>query len=171
MTRHLAQALQRGMLVATITALTGCYHYAPVSFEQLQPGADVRAQLSGAAVQRLREGTEGQGRLLEGFSVTGDLLQLVGDGLLLSVPITIIEADFRARVVTQNLLLSRADVVSTEVKRLDKRRTAISVVAAASALFLIIQKVREGAGHSGVIPVIGGPPESRAFPSGTGRSP
>ena len=159
--RRAARELPCGVLAAACAVIAGCYHYAATPVDHLQAGMEVRAQLSGAAVQRLRDGPEPVGGLLDGFTVTGHVLQLGSEGLVLSVPRTTFEGDYRAQVLTQNLLLARADLVGTEVKRLDRRRTTVLALGAAIATFAIIQESRRGAGSSGGIPVIGGPPENR----------
>jgi hypothetical protein len=159
--RRAARVLPRGVLAAAFAALAGCYHYAATPIDQLQVGMQVRAQLSGTAVQRLREGPEPLGSLLDGFTVTGHVLQADPEALVLSVPRTVFEGDYRAHVLTQNLLLARAEVLGTEVKRLDRTRTTLLALGAGIVAFAIIQQSRRGAGTTGGIPVFGGPPESR----------
>jgi hypothetical protein len=158
---HVVRALPRAVPAAAFAVLGGCYHYAATPVDQLQVGMEVRAQLSGTAVQRLRAGSESLGALLEGFTVTGHLLQMASDSLVLSVPRTEFEGDYRAHVLTQNLLLARAEVLGTEVKRLDRRKTAALALGAGIATFVIVQQSRRGAGSTGGVPVLGGPPENR----------
>jgi hypothetical protein len=145
---------------ACVVFLAGCYRYAPAQLEEVAPGTEVRTQLSGIGVERLRQG-EGMSRLLDGFSVTGKLAEIRSDGVVLSVPNTIIQADYRARVLTQNLFLARSEVVRTEIRRLDAKKTALfGAVGLAIAAFIVVDQLSGEAGASGGIPGGGGPAES-----------
>ena len=161
MTRRATRLPSWIALAAVVAALAGCYHYAAVPLDRLEVGMEVRAQLSGSAVQRLRDGPDSVRALMDGFTVTGHVLRSGPDSLVLSVPHTLFEGDFRARVVTQDLRLARGDVRGTEVRGLDRRKTSLVALGAGIATFAIIQASRRGAGVSGGIPVIGGPPENR----------
>ena len=63
--------------------------------------------------------------------------------------------------MAQDIALPRSDVVVAETQRIDKWRTGLIVGGVAAGTLAIIINARRGAGHSGGIPVIGGPPENR----------
>jgi hypothetical protein len=150
------------MSLVAIVAAAGCYHYAPIPVPQLEPGMDVRARLTATAVDRLSRGSRTGIGALDGFTVSGTVGQIGSDSVLLSVPTTVLEAGYRATVLRQDIAVARADVVAAETQRLDKWRTGLIVGGVAAGTLAVIINTRRGAGHSGGIPVIGGPSETRA---------
>ena len=151
----------RRLSALAIVAAAGCYRYAPIPVAQLEPGMDVRARLTATAVDRLSRGSRTGIGALDGFTVNGTVGQIGADSVLLSVPTTVLEADYRATVLRQDIAVPRADVVAAETRRLDKWRTSLIVGGVAAGTLAVIVNARRGAGHSGGIPVIGGPSETR----------
>ncbi|MDB4892720.1 MAG: hypothetical protein JWL61_4575 [Gemmatimonadetes bacterium] len=148
-------------LSSLLAVASGCYRYLEVPATELQPGMDLRAQVSGVGVERLRRGGEAQSRVLHEFTLEGVVLETRPDSVLFSVPSSFYEGDFRARVLTQEVVLARSELVRMETRRLDRARTAfVAIGVGAAAIYTIIAVTRDG-GASGGIPVHGGPGEVR----------
>ena len=162
MTTRIAPAVWGIMLASALAPATGCYRHTQIPVPELQPGMDVRAQLSGVGLERLRRGGEAQARLVNGFMLNGVVMGLRGDSVLFSVPLTLYEGDYRARVLTQEVLLSRAELAGAEVRMLDRPRTTFTAVGLSAVAIAAFLAIRRGGGASGGIPVHGGPGESRA---------
>jgi len=159
--RYIA-SLARAVMLASVLAFTSaCYQYVDVPVTQLQPGMDLRAQVSGVGVERLRSGGEAQSRVLKEFALNGTVVSTEGDSVLFSIPTSFYEGDFRAGVLTQEVVLSRSELVRAETRRLDRTRTAFVAVGAGAAAIYVIMSVNRGGGASGGIPVHGGPGETR----------
>src|SRR4029453_13443623 len=103
---------------------------------------DVRARLTGAAVDRLARGSRTSVGTLNGFTISGTVDQVGADSLLLSVPTTVLEADYRASVLRQDIAVPRADVVVAETQRLDKWRTGLIVGGVAAGTLAIVINAR-----------------------------
>ena len=150
-------------LALALAGTTACYSYQPIQLAELKPNTSVRVQLTGMAVEQLRNGKNNEGRLLEDFSVSGNIARLTGDSVTLSVQ-TSQSSDAMTRPVTffQPLPLARTDLRSVEVRKLDRRRTTITSVVlgtllAGAATYAIIH----GGEASGTAPPNGGPNEMR----------
>ncbi|MEO7513068.1 MAG: hypothetical protein ABIZ91_15050, partial [Gemmatimonadaceae bacterium] len=115
----------RGLMVAAafVSVLTGCFRYTPVPLAQLSSGTPVRVELTAVAVDRLRAGPDSVARLVDGFRVRGDVSRLTTDSLMLSVPVSYMEANVRHRTRLYDLPLYRTDVRSAAVRKLDRKRT------------------------------------------------
>ena len=138
---------QRGVVLGLLLLTSGCHEYRMIPVAQLQPGMDVRAQLSENAIDRLRHNADVETRMLDGFTISGEVTRLVSDSLMLSVPTTVFGGDYRAMVLTQSVLLPRADVVGAEVRRLDKWKTGMVVGGIAAATAAIVLAMQRGAGN------------------------
>ena len=156
-----ATALRLWVYAVGLAAVSGCYRYADVPIAQLQPGMDVRARLTASAVDRLARDSRAEARMLNGFTISGTVEQVGADSVLLAVPTALLEGDFRATVLTQDIALPRTDFVRAETQRLDKWKTGLILGGVGAGALAIIINSRRGSGHSGGIPVIGGPPENR----------
>lgn len=154
--RHAGLAL--GVLLST-----GCYSYQPISPSEIAPSTNVRVRLSGDAVERLRNGANNEARLLDDFSVSGSVMRLNSDSLVLSVESSR-SSDAMTRPVTffQPLPLLRSDIRTADVRRLDRKRTTITaVLLSALALGAATYAILHGGEASGSSPVPGGPNEIR----------
>jgi hypothetical protein len=149
------------LLLALIAATPACFEYSQVPVTDLQAGMDVRAQISGMGAERLLRGGEAQARVLDGFTVNGIVLGMRSDSVLISVPTIYYEGDYRARTLTQEVLLSRTELVGAQVRRLNRTRTTVVTAGVGVALIAAILATRQGAGANGGIPVHGGPAEHR----------
>ena len=149
-------------LLAAQLATVGCYRYTDVPVSSLHPGADVRARLTAVAVDRLRDGGNGVGRLIEDFSVTGRVSRLPSDSLVLDVAFAQPDATSRGPSMLASVALARGDLRSTELRRIDRGRTTLTVAAiGAAAVAFAVFAVNRGGRSLGTIPPPGGPTESR----------
>ncbi len=150
-------------LALGVFATVGCYNYQPISPSEIAPSTNVRLRLSGDAVERLRSGTNNEARLLDDFSVSGSVMRLNSDSLVLSVESSH-SSDAMTRPVTffQPIALLRSDVRAADVRRLDRKRTTITVVVlSALVLGAATYAILHGGEASGSTPVPGGPNELR----------
>jgi hypothetical protein len=161
MTTHIAPVIRGLLLAIALAPASGCFQYAQIPVSALEPGMDVRAQLSGIGAERLRRGGEVQARVVQGFTLNGAVVGLRGDSVLFSVPLTLYEGDYRARTLTQEVLLARGEMASTEIRQLSRSRTMLAVVGAGAATIAGIVALTRNAGASGGIPINGGPGEIR----------
>ncbi|MCC6931200.1 MAG: hypothetical protein IT359_19585 [Gemmatimonadaceae bacterium] len=153
----------RPALVLALASSAGCYSYQPIQLSEISPNTSVRVQLSGMAVEQLRNGKSNEARLLEDFSVSGAVSRVTGDSVVLSVQTTQ-SSDAMTRPVTfyQPLPLARSDFRSVEVRKLDRKRTTItSVVLGALAVSAATYAIIHGGESSGTTPPNGGPNEAR----------
>lgn len=149
-------------LVVAQLATAGCYRYTEVPVASLQPGAEVRARLTAVAVDRLRDGGSGAGRLIEDFTVTGRVSRIPSDSLVLDVTVAQPDATFRGPSTLASLALARADLRSAELRRIDRGRTTLTVAAiGAAAVAFAVFAVNRGGRSLGTIPGPGGPTETR----------
>jgi hypothetical protein len=149
-------------LALAVVASVGCYRYTPVQTNDLAPSMDVRVELSGVAVDRLRQSPDSLSRLVNGFQVNGTVAQLAADSLHLSVPRSYMEANVRLKTQLFDLPLLRSDLQRIEARRLDKKRTtwvavALGVATAASISFVL----NNGGRSTGSIPKPVDPTDSR----------
>jgi hypothetical protein len=109
--------------------LGGCYSYRVVPVEQVPVGETVRARVSAAEAERLREVIGRDDRVLE-----GQLLAPADSGVLVAVRTSVIDAAVQTH---QRILVPRQGLLELEVRRLDRWKTAgiaAVVVAAATAV-------------------------------------
>ncbi len=150
-------------LALGVFATVGCYNYQPISPNEIAPATNVRLRLSGDAVERLRAGTNNEARLLDDFSVSGSVMRLNSDSLVLSVESSR-SSDAMTRPVTffQPVALLRSDLRAAEVRRLDRKRTTITaVVLSALAIGAATYAIIHGGEASGTSGPSGGPNEIR----------
>lgn len=158
MMRHFS----RGVLLAVaIVPTIGCYEFTAIPVSDLRPGVHVRTQISGAGLDRLRRGPEGQAVDLRSLTINGHVSEVGADSVLLRVPRTLLEADFRAQIVNQHVQLARSEVASVSSRQLNRRKTAFLVAGLAALGTAVVIGVHNGAGASNPIVSPGGPPETR----------
>lgn len=124
---------------------------------------NVRLELTAPGVERLRGGSNNEGRLLNDFALDGRLAQVNGDSVVVSIPTTT-TPDPGARAVTfyQPVTIARSEVRRSDVRLLDRKRTTItSIVVGALSLAAAIYAIDRGGESSGTTPVPGGPNEVR----------
>lgn len=153
----------RATLAAALLGATACYSYQPIQLSEIKPNTAVRVQLTGMAVEQIRSGSNNEARLLDDFSVTGNVARLTGDSVVISVQTTQ-SSDAMTRPVTffQPLSLARSDLRSAEVRRLDRKRTTIAAtVLGALSIGAAVYAIANGGEASGTAPSPGGPNEVR----------
>jgi hypothetical protein len=142
---------------------TGCYSYQPVTLSELKPEMPVRVQLTAVAVDRLRNGGNNEARFLEDFSLSGNVARVNADSVVLSVQTSrTTDATVRPVAFYQPLPLLRSELRTTEVRRLDRRRTTwATAVLSTLAIGAAVYAIKHGGEASGSTPVPGGPNEVR----------
>ncbi len=164
--RRLSAAPRRlalGALAPALLLTSACFSYQPATFSDLRPDMDVRLELTAPGVERLRAGSQNEGRLLRDFSLDGKLSQSTADSLVVRIPTTTVP-DPGARSVTffQPVTVARSEVRRTDMRVLDRKRTTItSIVLGALLLGAAAYAIDRGGESSGTTPVPGGPNESR----------
>lgn len=150
-------------LTVLTLASAGCYSYQPVTQARLAPEQEVRLQLTAVAVDRLRNGANEERRLLQDFTVSGQVVSVSADSVVVSVPTTTVpDAGARAVTFRQPLPLARSEVQQVELRTLDRKRTTItSIVVGGLAIAAAVIAIERGGEASGTTPPIGGPNEIR----------
>ena len=158
---------RRALAVAAVCLAggTGCYHYAPLPVTELEPAMDVRVELSGVAVDRLRQAPDSVARLVKGFNVSGTVARVNADSVVLSVPTSYMEANVRLKTQLNDLSLFRSEVRRVQWRRLDRARTTwvgvgVGVLGAATAAIVL----NRGGKSSGGIPKPVDPVDIRMLP-------
>ena len=126
----------RQMLACSALAVSlGCYKYVPATLDTTPVGSKVHAMLS----------TEGQMFLEErvgisGQTVTGELLEVSGDSVLLAVQSARASASIGS--LHQRVYFSRSQILRIDQRRPDAARTGGLIAVAAGGLALILSQVR-----------------------------
>jgi hypothetical protein len=120
---------------------TGCYTYAPIELATVTPGMDVRARVRATTAEQLGPSLGmSDARLL-----SGSVVDLTPDGVTLRVESVRAGTIGAPEGLLQQILISRADVLELESKRLDQGRTRLAVAAGvvgAAALAVTIVRGR-----------------------------
>ena len=125
-------------VLAGSTVAAGCYRYVPVETATVPPGARVRAQLSAEGTERVRAGTGTADR----GRVEGRVVERAADGaLLLELPAGPAEAPVgvSARRLRARVTLPARDLVSLELRQLDRKRTAFFVAGSGALAALLVK--------------------------------
>lgn len=130
---------------ALLAALSGCYSYAAVSPDDVQPGTTVRARITPAEAERVGEVIGREPRVLEGA-----LIEREPTSILLEVTSGSSVAGTQPQRFRQRLRVERPNLLEMEVRRLDPWRTA-GVVAAAGVVFgyVAVSAFGDGGGAPG----------------------
>ena len=139
----------RRLAVVALTAVVfgGCYSYQVVPVEQAPVGETVRARVSPAEAERLREVIGRDDRVVE-----GELLAPPDSSLLVAVRTSVVDASVQTH---QRVAVPRQGLLELEVRRLDRWKTAgitAVVVGVASALAITqfnAEKPTENGGKNG----------------------
>lgn len=140
----------RQMLACSaLTVSLGCYKYVPATLDTTPVGSKVQALLS----------TEGQIFLEErvgiyGRTVTGELLELSGDSVLLAVPSARASAGIGS--LYQRVYFSRSQILRIDQRRPDAARTTGLIAVAAGGLVLILSQVFGESNPGQIEPIDGG---------------
>ncbi len=119
---------------SALAASLGCYKYVPATLDTTPVGSRVQALLS----------TEGQILMEErvgiyGRTVTGELLEVAGDSVLLAVRSARASAGLGS--LYQRVDFSRSQILRIDQRRLDAARTGGLIAVAAGGLALILSQV------------------------------
>ena len=135
----------RRSTLALLPLLTGCFSYALVEPSTAQPGTQVRAHLSPAAVERLTP-LLGQ---VEDRRIAGTLLENSPASILIEVPKLVPDGGAAVQTLNQRVSLTRADLIGLETRTLDRARTGLVVAGAAVVVAVAAAKAFHGQGSSG----------------------
>lgn len=125
----------RQMLACSALAVSlGCYKYVPATLDTTPVGSKVQALLSTEA-QLLLEERVG----IKGQTVTGELLEVSGDSVLLAVRSARASAGIGS--LYQRVDFSRSQILRIDQRRLDAARTTGLIAVAAGGLALILSQV------------------------------
>jgi hypothetical protein len=148
------------LLAASTTA--GCFRYTEVPVASLQPGTEVRAQLTGGAVERLRQNGRGEAKLLDDFAINGRIERLPSDSVVFAVDMAAADASRRGPSNFATVALSRGEVRRTELRQFDRRKSMVTgAVISAAAVVFATYAVRRGGKNTGTTVPPVSPPESR----------
>ena len=151
------------LIAAALVQAAACYTYTGVPVADLRPGLDVRAHLTGVAVDRLRRGDALTALAVRDFTLTGEVIVATSDSVVLSSTTTVFDAGYRGSDVTRQIVLLRGDVDAAEARTMNRAKTAIVLGAGSAALAVAIVRWRNGGFAIGGGRSTGGPAELR-FP-------
>lgn len=146
----------RRLLILPMLAMAGCHTFQPVSYDQIQPGQEVRARVTGQWADSLDAVLQRDGRVLE-----GTVVDKPGSSLLLQVAVQNELRGMQFTTLSQRVVVPRDGFLELEIKELDRGRTygAVALGGAVLGAFLIRQLSKDSGG--GTIPGEGGPSETR----------
>ena len=142
--------------------LVGCYSYTPIDFTAAPAGSEVRARITGAAMDRVAP-------LLGSFDtrvLTGSVVENNAGTMLVEVP-TGAMSNVVANVVQLHarIPLSAADMVSLEQRKLDVGRTSVLAGAIVAGLGVAVAAaIHAGGGSSEEGKQPGEPPPINRIP-------
>lgn len=149
------------LIAAALAQAAACYTYTGVPVSDLRPGLDVRAHLTGVAVDRLRRGDALTALAVRDFTVTGEVVVATPDSVVLSSTSTVFDAGYRGSDLTRQIVLMRGDLDAAEARTMNRTKTAIALGAGSAALAVAIVRWRNGGFALGGGRSTGGPAEIR----------
>ena len=146
-------------LVAATFGLAGCYTFQPVSYDQISPGATVRARVTGEWSDSVAEVLRSDSRVVEGTVVD----KPGGERVMMEVTVQNELRGIEFQSLRQRVSLPRSAFVELELKELDRGRTVgVAALAAGAVAVFVIQQLSKDSG-GGALPGGGGPTESRVW--------
>ena len=143
--RIVRQMLACGALAVSL----GCYKYVPATLDTTPAGSKVQALLSVEGQVLLEERVGIYGR-----TVTGELVEVTGDSVLLAVPS--VRASTGLGSLYQRVYFSRSQILRIDQRQLDAARTGGLIAAAAGGLVLILSQVFGESNPGQIEPINGG---------------
>lgn len=142
--------------IVLIASIAGCYSYVPAEPGRIPPRSDVRAYVTAGQAARLDPLVVRDERIVE-----GELLENGAADLLLLVPVARDVPGARVESLHQRVLVSSADIVQLERRRLDRTRTGLLIAGGAALVggVLITQLTGDSGGNTSMPGP--SPPENR----------
>ena len=144
----------KGLLaVVVLAALTsGCYRHVPVSLEDVLTGSEVRVHLSGNAAWRMQEELGQERRQLVGKA------ERRGPEFAILVPFSPV-GGARQAGLRQRVALDRQEIMSVDLRELDRRRTGMLVAGIGAAIVFVGVRALTGTPRTPTDPDPLNPPE------------
>jgi len=149
------------LIAAALVQAAACYTYTGVPLADLRPGLDVRAHLTGVAVDRLRRGDAATALAVRDFTVSGEVIVATPDSVVLSSTSTVFDSGYRGSDITRQIVLMHGDVDGAEARTMNRTKTAVALGAGSAALAVAIVRWRNGGFALGGGRSSGGPAELR----------
>lgn len=138
------------LLVALAVFLAGCYRHVPVRIGAVPPGAEVRLRLSEEGVERVEDITG-----VRRAQVSGELLQWAEEVM---ISVAFLTSDGQS--LRQQISVDADEVVSVDVRELDRTRTAVLAAGVGAVVGTAIVAT--------VVKIIGGSSQGGQPPPGEG---
>lgn len=141
--------VRRMLACGALAVSLGCYKYVPATLDTTPAGSKVQALLSVEGQVLLEERVGIYGR-----TVTGELVEVTGDSVLLAVPS--VRASTGLGSLYQRVYFSRSQILRIDQRQLDAARTGGLIAAAAGGLVLILSQVFGESNPGQIEPINGG---------------
>ena len=154
-----------GPAVLVALVLTGCYSYHEVPLSSIPSGSEVRVQLTPEEAGRLASTGGVTFSFQSSGTLEGHVLEVDDVSMVLSAPLPAPGGSARQGLPTleQRVRLQFHEVLRTELRELDRRRTYLAVGAAGLiSAALLIHQLSGSVGGSTLDPGPGPAPESRS---------
>jgi hypothetical protein len=139
-------------IAAVMSITTGCYSYARVQPNELGPGSNVRARVTGSAGDRVAPLLGTAPRVL-----TGKLISDARDTVIVEVPhVTQAEIGGTVQTLHQRVALAKTEVIEWEIRTLNRPRTYALVGGAVAAAVALLINSLQGEPGSNRLPPDGG---------------
>jgi hypothetical protein len=137
----------RGIAVAGLVSLGGCYRYIPSEPAAVPPGQRVRVFVTREALLQLGDFP------VSGSSLDGTLIRAEPANLVLRLPVATRQTGFSMEVLGQDVFLPREQVLQIERREMNRPVTVALVAGGTAALtglvLAIIQNAVQGEQHPG----------------------
>jgi hypothetical protein len=120
---------RRGVVMAAVVLLCGCYGYIPAEPSTITPGARVRVDLTRQGVADLPD----QIPVGEDNALLGTLTRAGADQIMVRVPLGVDRQAMRAETFGQDVTVAVAEIEDLWLRRFSPVRTAIVVAGGAAA--------------------------------------
>lgn len=120
-------------IVVILVFVSACYKYEPLEQAAVTPQTMVRARLSTAEAEQIKDLVQLGDRVVSGKVIEADAARL-----LLELPSTTRNAGATLQTLHQRVSISRAGIIELESKQLDKGKTALVTAAGIAAIGAIL---------------------------------
>ena len=134
--------LQRPLLplAALLLVSSGCFRYVPAQIEATPIGSNVRLLVTRAGTSELSEIMELDG---DAPLVSGSIVGMEGDDLVLSVPVAQVQDGFMMSNLEQRVRVPAGEIVSLERRELNGLATGATIAGAAGAVAIVIAVISD----------------------------